>query len=105
MGRAWPLAAGIAALSLVLLPGGAAAQMYKWTDKNGNLHITDYPPPGGGKPMNLDSIHINRLESGAGGRDVPQASPPGRGADRPPAAAIAPTARTYPRVEIYGADW
>lgn len=101
MSRAWLLAAGIAALALALLSGSAAAQMYKWTDKNGNLHITDYPPPGGGKPMNLDSIRINRIPSGAAGRTAP--AEPGRNAS--PAPSAAPAARDYPRVAIYGADW
>ncbi len=102
MSRAWLRAAGIAALSLALLPGSAAAQMYKWTDKDGNLHITDYPPPGGGgKPMTLDAIPINRIESGAAGRPAP-ASPV---RDASPPRPTPPPARDYPRVAVYGADW
>ncbi len=80
-----PLLIGFAVLALHLFAGTAPAEMYKWTDGNGTLHITDYPPAGGGKPMNLDSIRINRLES--------------------PASGAASRSREYPRVEVYGTSW
>ena len=103
MNRRWPLVVGIAALSLGLPPESAPAEMYKWIDKGGTLHITDYPPPGGGKPMNLESIRINRLESGAAGRPAPGAPPPGQGSR--PQSAAAPREREFPRVEVYGTTW
>ncbi len=103
MTRRRDLLVGIAALSLALLPARAPAEMYKWTDKNGNLHVTDYPPPGGGaKPMNLESIRINRIGPGAGGLPA-AAAPPGW--EGPPRSATAPAAREYPKVEVYGTSW
>ena len=30
---------------LILWPGIGSAELYKWTDEAGNLHITDAPPP------------------------------------------------------------
>ncbi len=33
-------------IALFLIAGGTAqADFYKWEDENGNIHITDYPPP------------------------------------------------------------
>jgi len=37
------------ALALALAAGAASAQIYRWTDKKGNVHITDTPPPPGAK--------------------------------------------------------
>lgn len=106
MARRGTVAAGIAALSLLLAPGIAPAEMYKWTDKNGMLHITDYPPPGGAaKPMNLDSIRINRVGSGAAGRPSTDGARSGDGAPASPAPAAAPGGREYPRIEVYGTSW
>ena len=106
MSSRWPLVVGIAALSLGLLAAGAPAEMYKWTDKSGNLHITDYPPPGGGgKPMNLESIRINRVGSGAAGRPAQGAPQSGQGSHPQSAAAPAPRERELPRVEVYGTSW
>ncbi len=105
MTRRWLIVAGIAALMLLLSPERAPAEMYKWTDKNGTLHITDYPPPGGGgKRMDLESIRINRLGPGAGGRPATETAPAGESPPPSPAAA-APRAREYPRVEVYGTSW
>lgn len=96
-----PLAAGIAVILLHLAAGAATAEMYKWTDKSGAIHITDYPPPGGGgKPMNLESIRINRVESPAAG-----AASPGEGPRPSPAPGAASRDREYPRVEVYGTSW
>jgi glutaredoxin len=45
--------------------GTANADFYKWEDEDGNVHITDYPPPTeSGKNM-----HIHKDESGNG---IPQ---------------------------------
>lgn len=38
---------GILVFGLMVLNSGAG-QVYTWTDKNGNLHITDTPPPKNG---------------------------------------------------------
>jgi len=37
------------ALALALAASAASAQIYRWTDERGNLHITDTPPPPGAK--------------------------------------------------------
>ncbi len=104
MTRRWTLAAVLVALSLLPSPEGAQAAMYKWTDAGGTVHITDYPPPGGGvKPMNLDAIRINRLGSGAERPPAAEDASPGEGA--PPSSAAAPAPREYPRVEVYGTSW
>jgi glutaredoxin len=41
----------VALLGVVLacLAGGAAAQLYRWTDETGRVHITDTPPPASAK--------------------------------------------------------
>ena len=99
------LAVGIAALLILLTAGTAPAEMYKWTDRNGAVHITDYPPEGGGKPMNLESIRINRVESRPAGR--PAAADPRTGESSRPSSASGAASRNrdYPRVEVYGTSW
>lgn len=37
------------ALALVLAASAASAQIYRWTDEKGKVHITDTPPPPGAK--------------------------------------------------------
>src|SRR5512139_3806890 len=85
MGHPGPFLIGIAALSFHLLAGTAVAEMYKWTDKNGAVHITDYPPEGGGKPMNLEAIRINRVESHAPGAPATEGARAGEDARPSPA--------------------
>jgi glutaredoxin len=88
------IAAGIAVLSLLLLSRiDAPGEMYKWVDKNGTVHIQDYPPESGGKPMNLDAIPINRIGSTDNGRS---------GSSHRPAPG---SSREYPAVEVYGTSW
>lgn len=36
-------------LALALASGAASAQIYRWTDEKGNVHITDTPPPPGAR--------------------------------------------------------
>ena len=33
------------AISLAIVAGAASAQLYRWTDADGKVHITDTPPP------------------------------------------------------------
>ena len=35
----------LAGIALAVLCGGAAAQMYRWVDKDGRTHYTQTPPP------------------------------------------------------------
>jgi glutaredoxin len=43
------------ALALALAAGAASAQIYRWTDEKGKVHITDTPPPPGAK-----NVHTHR---------------------------------------------
>jgi len=99
------LAVGIAAFSLFLLKVSAPAEMYKWTDKNGTLHITDYPPAGGGKPMNLEAIRINRMESPAAGRPAAGAASRAENPRPSSTSGAASRNREYPAVAVYGTSW
>lgn len=100
-----PFLTAIAAFSFHLLSGTAAAEMYKWTDKNGAVHITDYPPAGGGKPMNLEAIRINRVESHAPGPPATEGARGGENARPSPDSGAASRNRDYPKVEVYGTSW
>ena len=46
------------ALALALAAGAASAQIYRWTDEKGKVHITDTPPPPGAK-----NVHTHRPPS------------------------------------------
>jgi glutaredoxin len=46
------------ALALALAAGAASAQIYRWTDEKGKVHITDTPPPPGAK-----NVHKHRPAS------------------------------------------
>ncbi len=98
------LLAGLSVLSFLLCAGAAPAEMYKWIDKDGALHVTDYPPPGGGAPMNLESIRINRLESGAP-RGAAAQGASARQTPPPSSPWAAPRPGDSPRVEVYGTTW
>ncbi len=51
-------------LALCLLALPAAADLYKWTDENGELHYSDQPPPSTVK--NTDTIkHVRPTPAGA----------------------------------------
>ena len=39
-----------AVVVLYLVAPSLSAQMYKWVDKDGNLHFSDRPPPGAASP-------------------------------------------------------
>ena len=40
--------------TILILPGTAGADFYKWEDASGNIYITDYPPPAqSGKNMQV----------------------------------------------------
>jgi len=47
---------------LLLSQGFASAEYYKWEDENGNINITDYPPPT--KSAKNVEIHQQEQESG-----------------------------------------
>jgi glutaredoxin len=60
------LALALAALSTLAL----AQQLYRWTDKNGRVHVTDTPPPPGAKDVRTSSGG-----SGAGGGAISGTEP------------------------------
>jgi len=41
----------VLAVILALASGAAAAQLYRWTDEKGRVHVTDTPPPPGAKDV------------------------------------------------------
>lgn len=88
------IGACVAVLLILLVSDGTAmGEMYKWIDKNGTVHIQDYPPESGGKPMNLDAIPVNRIGSSDDGRSGSSHRPAPDGS------------REYPGVEVYGTSW
>jgi len=56
-------------LMIFLFTGLAQADFYKWEDEEGNIHITDYPPP----TKSVKKLKVHETESNAD-RSVP-ASP------------------------------
>jgi glutaredoxin len=55
------------ALALVLAASAASAQIYRWTDEKGKVHITDTPPPPGAK--NVQTHRPPSAPQAAGDRD------------------------------------
>ena len=41
---------------LLFWPGSVSAELYKWTDGEGNFHITDTPPPGAQKKSSASTV-------------------------------------------------
>ena len=63
-------------LILSICTGYAQADFYKWEDDDGNLHITDYPPPA----KSAKKVKIHETDSNAD-MSLP---PPARGTDLSP---------------------
>ena len=55
------------ALAFVLAASAASAQIYRWTDEKGKVHITDTPPPPGAK--NVQKHRPPSAPQAAGDRD------------------------------------
>ena len=53
-------------LLLCLLPGLSAAEVYRWTDKDGVVHYTDKPPTRDAKPAQLPPLQTISGGMGAG---------------------------------------
>jgi hypothetical protein len=64
----WPVAA-VAAISLTLCSSGFAADLYKWTDENGNLHFTD-------SVQNVPEKHRDQIEKKVYESEAPSSSAP-----------------------------
>lgn len=52
------------ALLLALAAGSALAQLYRWTDEKGRVHITDSPPPANAKAVQKSKPSAGVSESG-----------------------------------------
>ena len=59
-------------LSGLLIMSTTQAEMYKWTDKNGEIHYTQTPPPADIKGKNMDNDV--KLSTGKLGNVIPSAS-------------------------------
>ena len=46
----------VLAIALGVASGAALAQIYRWTDANGRVHVTDTPPPPGAKNVQRRSL-------------------------------------------------
>lgn len=66
------------ALLLFVAPIGAFAQIYKWTDKNGQVHYSQTPPPG----QAAGAVDFRESQLGE--------APPSKPADSPASAASRP---------------
>ena len=53
------IVAGVTLLSALALAAvtAAAQQIYRWTDENGRVHITDTPPPPGARGVKKKSYN------------------------------------------------
>jgi hypothetical protein len=58
-------------ISVVLIAPNAAAEMYKWTDKSGEIHYTQTPPPADSKGKDIEADI--KLSTGKLGNTIPQA--------------------------------
>ena len=67
------------ALLLFVAPIGAFGQIYKWTDKNGQVHYSQTPPPG----QAAGAVEFRESQLGE--------APPPKPADSPASAASRPT--------------
>ncbi len=59
---------------ILLWPISGSAELYKWTDEQGNLHITDIPPPNSRKksaPLNAKSSRSAPSQKMTGRSDGP----------------------------------
>lgn len=63
----------ILALACLLLPALAAAQLYKWVDKDGKVHYGDQPPPAAATKS------VTAPPPGPAGAAAPKAAPPKAG--------------------------
>jgi glutaredoxin len=49
-------ARSLLAISLAVVAGAASAQLYRWTDADGKVHITDTPPPANAKNVQKKAV-------------------------------------------------
>jgi glutaredoxin len=49
--------------TLAFLAGAAHAQLYRWTDEKGGVHVTDTPPPASARALNRQKPRANAAET------------------------------------------
>ncbi len=54
-----------------LFQGISSAEFYKWEDENGNLHITDYPPPS----KSVKNVQVHKFEQNSPNIPPPAVKP------------------------------
>lgn len=81
-------------LLFFLMPGGAQAQIFKWTDKNGQVHYSQNPPPG--QSAGAVDIRPSQLGESAPAPPLP-ADVPASGASRPGAPASGALVKSKPQ--------
>ena len=98
-----------------LFQGISSAEFYKWEDENGNLHITDYPPPS----KSVKNVQVHKYEQKSHkihlpAVDTPQAetkmpAPPGTGEKQKNTKVAPPETKVKPRkiqnVVLYTTSW
>lgn len=83
-------------LMLLIFSGFARADFYKWEDEEGNIHITDYPPPS----KSVKKFKVHETESNAdltAGTSAPKKTVPDRPYREKP--------RTLNEVILYTTSW
>lgn len=93
-------------MALVLCgPGQASGDMYKWVDKDGNVHFQDDPPEDQSPSARVERIEVRERPSDVGMPVPAGAVPPPGDPSVSAAEAAGPNAAGPPKVEVYGTDW
>lgn len=72
-------------LTLAMVAGNAAAELYSWKDAAGKIHYSDTPPPGNADARKLAVPPPNTYSGGVPAKEKPRVAP--SAAPRPPQAA------------------
>ncbi|MBF0539307.1 MAG: DUF4124 domain-containing protein [Nitrospirae bacterium] len=86
----------VLALSIVFFNDTAYCRFYKWTDDNGQMHITDYPPPEGETPkepekeQTTETLGVQASPSPSPSVSAPVKGVSGAQAERPKTAPTTP---------------
>lgn len=85
---------------LLLFTGAASADFYKWEDAEGNLHITDYPPP----KNSAKKVKVHETDANADST-VPRPSPKTEIPSPAPGLSSETKSRTAHEVILYTTSW
>lgn len=87
-------------LILLIAAGFAQADFYKWEDEDGNLHITDYPPPSkSSKKLKVHETDSNAARTPAASTKKAEPSP------RAASAVDRPKTKAAHEVILYTTSW